>query len=169
MKLILAHFSFAMLFLVSIRAEQPLPPDVQLVIDQRASAIAKIDMSYVQKLERLKESYTKQGNLEVANKVVELIQNNQKDTIPKILKGKWIYELDIRGDKRKINREFDLTHMMDENGNRHPYSIKGNIVRIHWGGAQSRYFEDLTIDPINNNVIRGVSGGGTRFTYTRNK
>jgi hypothetical protein len=100
------------------QAEVVLPPDVQIVVDQRAAAIATIDMAYVQKLEKLKQNYTKQGNLEAANRVVELIQNNQKDRIHKMLKAKWVLELDIPGDKRKLNREFDDTHMIAEDGTR---------------------------------------------------
>ena len=64
----------AIVFLPLARANEPLPPNVQRLIDQRAAAIAKIDKQYVQELEKIKVFYTKQGNLEGANVVVDLIK-----------------------------------------------------------------------------------------------
>lgn len=58
-----------------------MPFDVQRIIDQRASAISKIDRIYVEELKKLKNNYTKQGNLEVALKINELLANAVKNSM----------------------------------------------------------------------------------------
>lgn len=50
-----------------------LPPDVDKLLKQRNEAISTLNKRYVEELERLKLKYTKKGDLETANAIVELI------------------------------------------------------------------------------------------------
>jgi hypothetical protein len=91
-----------------VQAEEVLPPDVQRVVDQRAAAVAKIDKIYLQELEKLKVTYTKQGNLEVANTVMKLIEAVEMPTVAKEplvgrwsrvgKPGRWVFRPDGTGD-----------------------------------------------------------------------
>lgn len=73
MKLIFT-LTLVLFLLVPLRGEEPLPSDVQRILDQRAAAIAKIDRTCVEELKKLKSNYTKQGNLEAAVKINELLK-----------------------------------------------------------------------------------------------
>jgi flagellar motor switch protein FliG len=69
---------FASTLCPTLRAEDALPADIQRVVEQRASAIAKIDKIYLQELEKLKVNYTKQGNLDMALKIVSLMPKKER-------------------------------------------------------------------------------------------
>lgn len=71
MKALVLTFA-AIISIPDANARPSLPPDVQRILDQRAAAIAKIDEAYLNELKRLKINYTKMGDLETANKLVEL-------------------------------------------------------------------------------------------------
>jgi hypothetical protein len=157
-------------FVTLVCADEALPPDVQRVIDQRAAAVAKIDKVYLQELDKLKTKYTKQGNLDVANKLMELIRN-QGGVLTNSLKpfvGKWIYQSDDPNDRRRLPREFSDTNLIDDTGARHPYVVEGRTIRVNWSGSENR-FEQLTFDPEHPDVMHGVNHNGTSLTYKRVK
>lgn len=53
---------------------EELPIDIQSLLNKRDQAVAKIDQTLVQELEKLKVKFTKAGDLESANKTVKLIE-----------------------------------------------------------------------------------------------
>ena len=54
---------------------EELPIDIQSLLNKRNQAVAKIDQTLVQELEKLKVKYTKAGELDLANATVALIEN----------------------------------------------------------------------------------------------
>ena len=68
-------FSIILFFLVlsSVGAAE-LPFELKRLNEQRERKIAEIDIVYKQQLEKLKTKYTKAGNLEAANQVVDTLQ-----------------------------------------------------------------------------------------------
>jgi hypothetical protein len=54
---------------------EELPIDIQSLLNKRNQAVAKIDQTLVQELEKLKVKYTKAGELDSANATVVLIEN----------------------------------------------------------------------------------------------
>jgi hypothetical protein len=57
-----------------------LPSDVQRLFEQRNNAIQKIDVKFTEELDKLKVKYTKAGDLESANAILDLIKTiNSKD------------------------------------------------------------------------------------------
>ena len=151
-----------------MRAEEPLPPDVQRVVDQRTAAIAKIDTIYRQELEKLKVNYTKQGNLAAANVIVGLLQGERptgsqaEESVEDFLKGEWFYQWD--GESKKYKRSFNATAMIDKDGVRYSWNFKDGLVVIEWGPGR---YEKLTIDRVEPNVLRGLNSNGQRFSYLR--
>jgi hypothetical protein len=66
-------FTCFSLFLVVHSLGDELPDDVQALVAKRDEAISRIDITFVRELEKLKVKYTKLGDLDSANKIVELI------------------------------------------------------------------------------------------------
>ena len=56
----------------SLRAE--LPEEAQRLIDMRKEAIEKIDKKFTDELEKIKITYTKRGDLDSANAILDLIR-----------------------------------------------------------------------------------------------
>jgi hypothetical protein len=69
----LIRISSISLLLAAILAGSELPSDVQNLITKRDEAIEKIDVTFVRELEKLKIKYTKLGDLDSANRIVDLI------------------------------------------------------------------------------------------------
>lgn len=91
----------------NINAEQTMPPDVLAIIRQRESAIEKINKIYTSKLEEMKNKYTKQGDLEVAVSISNLINSTEKNQIS----TKFIY----------------LDNLLEENVRCYPYNKLGKL------------------------------------------
>ena len=75
MKLNFAIRSFLLIVLIfapSLRAE--LPEEAQRLIDMRKEAVEKIDKKFINELEEIKTTYTKRGDLDSANAILELIR-----------------------------------------------------------------------------------------------
>lgn len=58
---------------VAFSVGEELPSDIQSLLNKRDQAVAKIDQTLVQELEKLKIKYTKAGELDAANATVALI------------------------------------------------------------------------------------------------
>lgn len=72
---------------------EELPREVERLISKRNEAVTKIDRTMVEELEKLKLQYTKDGDLEAANKTVELIDLYTDASLKEELAGKWrIYD-----------------------------------------------------------------------------
>jgi hypothetical protein len=85
MKVAIVTIVTAAFLLPITRAAETLPLDVQRVMDQRAAASDKIDRIYLQDLEKLKVNYTKNGDLNTANKIASLkyeIVSKNEDALP---------------------------------------------------------------------------------------
>jgi hypothetical protein len=149
----------AFLFLVAasilphVLAEQPLPPDVERVVDQRAAAIAKIDRTYVQELEKLKINYTKQGNLNVANKIANLILESQSDNYV----GKWIAGRAVT----EIKPDGEAT-VSNFRGN---WIVKESTLIIQWNNGFTDSYELPPVD----GVLIGKNQLGKPLRMTRKK
>ena len=68
--------------LVSPLAGEPLPSDIQRLVKQREDAIAKIDKTFLQELDKLKLKYAKRGDLDTANQVASLMKTVSGESIP---------------------------------------------------------------------------------------
>lgn len=83
-------------------ASAELPADVTRLVEIRDKEIRKIDDSYIEALERLKDSYTKQGELETAILVTSLIQKvrpseaeaGAETAAPHPIVGTWAFHSD---------------------------------------------------------------------------
>jgi hypothetical protein len=67
------------LLFIGIAHADELPSDVKNLLEKRENAVSAIDKRLVEELEKLKVNYTKRGDLDAANAIVELI-NNYKPT-----------------------------------------------------------------------------------------
>ena len=73
-----------------------LPHQVQALVEKRQSAISKINVVFIQELERIKINYTKAGDLDNANLVAGLITQAKQDDfltekpLKEQLVGKWM-------------------------------------------------------------------------------
>lgn len=78
-------FLMPLICFVAFGAE--LPPDVQRLVEQRNNAIQNIDKKFAEELDKLKVRYTKAGELDSANTIVNLIEtinvpnNLSKETV----------------------------------------------------------------------------------------
>ena len=84
--LIATFLPLALISTISFGAE--LPQEARRLIDARAKAIENIDKQFVGELEKIKIAYTKKGDLESANAIVNLI-----NTVPLDVQfvGKWSF------------------------------------------------------------------------------
>lgn len=147
-----------LLVLPFARAEDDLPGDVRRVTEQRDAAIEKINKTYVQELEKLKLSYTKQGNLDVANKIVKMIENTQADD-PNSLVGKWRAgrraEIDIKsGGEATYNGKI-----------RGKWTIKISTFVVEWDNG----FTDSYELPPAEGVLTGKNNRGEALRITKIK
>ncbi|MCH7228788.1 hypothetical protein [Haloferula sp. A504] len=77
----LAVFLIALFFQADVRAEGPLPPDAQQLVEQRDTAIARIDKIFVEQLKALQVDYTKKGDLEIANRIASIYLESDLESI----------------------------------------------------------------------------------------
>lgn len=64
---------FLLLIYITLSHAQELPTDVKNLLEKRNTAVSAIDKRLVEKLEKLKFNYTRRGDLDSANAIVELI------------------------------------------------------------------------------------------------
>lgn len=161
--------SVATLLFPLVRAEEVLPVDVQRVSDQRDAAIEKINTTYIQELEKLKINYTKQGNLDAANKIVALIsavkaegakaEGNKKDgNKPDSLIGKWTSGwavMEIKADGVAI-----LSGAI-----RGSWVAKDSTLTIRWDNG----FTDSYGLPAVDGVLSGKNQLGAALRFTKSK
>ena len=67
------------LFLAGITHADQIPSDVKHLLDKRDDAVRVLDKRLVEELEKLKINYTKKGDLDAANAIVELIGKYDTD------------------------------------------------------------------------------------------
>jgi hypothetical protein len=88
------------LFLIGITHADQIPSDVQNLLDKRNSAVRVLDKRLVEELEKLKINYTRKGDLDAANAIVELIgkyntdgvdENVDKDMKATLIGTKWVW------------------------------------------------------------------------------
>lgn len=149
------------LSLVSFGSEQ-LPPNAEALKARRDAKIAEINRVYAAELEKLKKLALADGNLSgatVIQKEIEAVSPNpfKEDD----LEGVWTAT--FSGDK-SVKRVITKSHVVDEIGGKHPYSIKGDTISVEWGGS---LWERLKIDPKNPDTLIGTNSGGTKLVYQR--
>lgn len=155
-----------------LRSEDSLPNDVQQVVEKRLKGLAALNKAYAEELEKLKVKYATKVDLETANKIAALIAEVTATNPPKIetksmwLKGRWEAVHEHPSGNVSADRTFDGLNLIDENGTARPYTIKGNVVRVDWGGG-GVWFEELTIDPNEPNIMRGRNHDATKLKYIR--
>jgi hypothetical protein len=155
MKLIYSTFALTLILPLS-QAEEALPSDVQRVSDQRDAAIDKINKTYVQELERLKTSYTKQGNLDVANKIVKLISGIKSDD----LIGKWVFSHNGFVAEIKTGGDAILDGKI-----RGKWAAKDSNLTIKWDHG---YIDSFGLPPVDE-VMSGKNQQGFPLRLTRAK
>jgi hypothetical protein len=145
-------------------AAEKIPLQLQTLIDGRTKAIERIDIKFVEELNKLKVSYTKAGDLESANLVAKIIlETRPMDLVKGInLDGKWKVQTGTVANK--VTREFRGDVLIDDTGARRPVERDGSTVTISWGPG---WFERLVIDPDNPDVLQGQNHDGTKITYIR--
>jgi len=90
MKIFLPIFILVVLSSTVLHAADPIPLELELLQDQRDQKIDEINRIYKEQLEKLKIKYTKQGNLDAANKVVEILKMLPISSLPeKETRWKW--------------------------------------------------------------------------------
>lgn len=155
-------------------AEESFPPDVQKLVDQRVTAIARIDQTFVQELGKLKTRYMQQGNLEAANQIDTLIKLHGPDpstgrtdsgaAVNRFVGQWWLREANAL---RKGKVTITDTHMIEEgNGKRHPYSVEGRGIRIHWASTQHQWIL-FTPQAGDEGSVKGINHEGTRYELQR--
>lgn len=91
------------IFLIGFAHADELPSDVKNLLEKRNTAVSAIDKRLVEELEKLKVNYTRRGDLDAANSIVELInkynpdptakKNAASEAVKDKLVGKWfIYD-----------------------------------------------------------------------------
>jgi hypothetical protein len=74
-----------------------LPHQVRALVEKRQSAINKINLAFIQELEKIKVDYTKAGDLENANLVAGLItQTAQNDPNSELIQGGFHTEASLK-------------------------------------------------------------------------
>jgi hypothetical protein len=88
------------LFFIGFSHADEIPSDVKNLLEKRDNAVSAIDKRLVEELEKLKVNYTKRGDLESANAVVELIskykptegdENANKDMKNALIGTMWVW------------------------------------------------------------------------------
>lgn len=135
-------------------AGEDLPSDVQWLVTKRNEAVAKIDRTFVDELEKLKVKYTKAGDLESANRTVKLIEE---------------YPLQI-AESTLTDAEFDGTFWEFRNK-----SHLGNLEFLPGGKIRSSEYPGSSWSRIDKNTIRfeyvadkkaGIAGGHVTFKFS---
>ena len=143
-----------------------LPSDVKQLLSNRNDAVARIDEIFVQELEKLKVKYAKMGDLESANKTVDLIEKYSKETLktmPKIedeLIGRWLVSSSTgwRG---------ALHFMPSGKVNDGKWSIVNNGKKLvcKWPNGKADTFDLPPVD----SVLSGINPAGKKLTATKVK
>ncbi len=144
-----------------------LPPDAEALKAKRDAKVAEIDRIYATELEKFQKKAMADGNLAGANEIEKEIGRVVKDpfkagSAPNLV-GKWRWTLN--GHPRKtLQREFTATHLIDEDGDKHPYEIADGKITITWGNG---LWEKLTFDPSDPDTLTGANTAGTEMVYKR--
>jgi len=148
MKILIAITTLTLSTLLS-SAEQP--QKLTRLITLRNQEVAKIDERFLEALEKLKVQYTKSGDLESANAVVEVITNlKSKDQILDSIVGEWSFK--YKGENREyiFTQDFKFSGKYPVSGN--PFSgvwkRKGKYIYIS-RADESKRLGKITIDPAN--------------------
>ena len=128
---------------------EALPEDAQRLSDDRAAEIAKIDEKYTTALERLKDSYTKSGDLESALQIAALIAAvGSSDE----LVGSWVF-LGDKGERRY--------HFLGDGTVRGQFAVSGGTFSGKWrrdnqGKLQLTVNESVEIAEISLTALGGA-------------
>lgn len=141
---------------------EPLPANAEALKARRDAKIAEVNRVYAAELEKFKKQAMADGNLSAATviqKEIEAVSPNpfrEED-----LDGVWTAT--FSGEK-SVKRVITKSHVVDEIGGKHPFSIKGDTIFVEWGGT---LWERLKIDPKNPDTLIGTNSGGSRLVYQR--
>ena len=143
-----------------------LPSDVKQLLSNRNDAVARIDEIFVKELEKLKVKYAKMGDLESANKTVNLIEKYSKETLktrPKIedeLIGRWLVS-----SSTGWSREFHFMPNGKLNGGEWSIVNNGKKLVCKWPRGEADTFDLPPVD----SVLSGISPAGKKLTATKVK
>jgi hypothetical protein len=138
---------------VGYSSGQDLPGDVEWLISKRKEAVAKIDRTLVDELEKLKIKYTRAGDLESANETVKVIENYSKE----------------KAEATPSDAEFDQTSWDFRNK-----SHLGNLEFLPGGKIKSSEYPGSSWTRIDKDTIRfeyladeksGIAGGHVTFKF----
>jgi hypothetical protein len=136
----------------------------------------KVGKLYHGRLVELKDTFMEAKNLDGANAVdaeIKKLRETHGKMVVKVAEpqekaspfdGVWI---DKRKSGKKPLRIFKGDKMLNEIGSLLKCTFEGDTVLVDWG--LPKYWERLKINPDNPDVMEGVNGGGSKFTYTRLK
>lgn len=139
-----------------------LPPDALELKGKRDAKVAEIDRAYAAALDKLQKKAMESGNLSAANEIQKEIERVTKNPFVDVsIEGNWDVEfVGLKTVKRKITK----THVIDETGGKHAYTIEGNSIHVPWGGD---LWEKIEIDRANPSVMSGINNGGTKIIYRK--
>jgi hypothetical protein len=136
----------------------------------------KASKLYYDELYELKDNFMEaknlQGAIAVDAEIKKLVETHRKMVV-KVAEpqekaspfdGVWI---DKRKSGKKPLRIFKGDKMLNEIGSLLKCTFEDDTVLVDWG--LPKYWERLKINPDNPDVMEGVNGGGSKFTYTRLK
>jgi len=148
------HAFLALAFMSTISLGAELPEEAQRLIEIRKKAIEKIDEKFVDELEKIKTTYTKMGDLESANAILDLIENvalPMKTDVQFV--GKWLF---ISG-KWKGTRELRENGVCYSEGKRiGKWNMADQHLIINFDGGEATTF---TL-PIRDGTLSGRSSKG---------
>ena len=160
------RISFLISLFIGYSSGAELPSDVKQLLSKRNEAVAKIDEIFLKELEKLKVKYTKQGDLESANKTVDLIEKYSQEspkTVPKIedeLIGRWIGRT-----SSGLSPEYFFMRNGNVNDGKWRIANNGKKLVCTWPDGTSDTFD---LPPVNN-VLSGISSRGPTITATKMK
>lgn len=120
-------------------ADKPLPSDVHKLVEQRKSAIAKIEQTFLQELEKLKLDYTKKGDLETANRIASLITGEGGESLPNTKEELQAYLTDTKWDLgRGTKATFGLNDLLKTQNVEAKYVVTGKrTLTVTWDKKNS--------------------------------
>ena len=128
---------------VGLSSGEELPSDVQRLFGKRNEAIAKIDRTFVNELEKLKVKYTKKGDLDSANAIVTLIEQFRIE----------------EDDPDPLSEVFGKTFSWSANG-----KDAGNRLIVLEGGKATMRGNKITWEKLGEREIRITFSSGNKAT-----
>jgi len=158
--------------LLSVTLATPLlaapPRTIEDAVNKRDHVVKKANEELVKDLTRLKNVYTKQGNLKKANEADKLIAGIKSkvvttDSARRHVQGKWKF-IPLNSTRKSSYRTFEGAIVSDGRGGRHSWRYEDDHLIIPWGRGQ---FDKVKLNLLTPDTMTGVNSEGMRFKLVR--